>query len=180
MTIESAISVRFIETPLGVMRAEAMRGAIRALSFFDASEATTDSVRPEDAAATEALESQLGEYFTGARRDFDIPLAPAGTDFRRRVWDALRDIPFGETIAYGQLARRVGNGDAVRAAAGACGANPIPIVIPCHRVVGADGSLTGFSAGIERKRALLSLERGEGLNFRSDQAEAGSFAAAAG
>lgn len=101
---------------------------------------------------------QLMEYFEGKRRVFDLPLAPEGTAFRKRVWTALLDIPYGETISYGELARRVDNPKGVRAVGQANHHNPIPILIPCHRVVGADGSLTGYGGGVELKRALLALE----------------------
>ena len=102
---------------------------------------------------------QLEEYFAGERRDFDLPLDPAGTPFQLTVWAALRDIPYAETINYGQLAGRVGNPNASRAVGLANGRNPISIVVPCHRVIGADGSLTGYGGGLDRKRALLALER---------------------
>lgn len=103
--------------------------------------------------------AQLGEYFAGRRRAFDLPLAPRGTDFQRRVWRALGEIPYGRTISYGELARRIGNPGASRAVGLANGANPLPIVVPCHRVIGADGSLTGFGGGLPIKRRLLALER---------------------
>jgi len=102
---------------------------------------------------------QLKEYFAGERRDFDLPLDPAGTPFQLTVWAALRDIPYAETINYGQLANRVGNPNASRAVGLANGRNPISIVVPCHRVIGADGSLTGYGGGLDRKRTLLALER---------------------
>jgi methylated-DNA-[protein]-cysteine S-methyltransferase len=102
---------------------------------------------------------QLGEYFAGERRDFDLPLDPAGTPFQLTVWAALRDIPYAETINYGQLAGRVGNPHASRAVGLANGRNPISIVVPCHRVIGANGSLTGYGGGLDRKRTLLELER---------------------
>ena len=102
---------------------------------------------------------QLEEYFAGERRDFDLPLDPAGTPFQLTVWAALRDIPYAETINYGQLANRVGNPNASRAVGLANGRNPISIVVPCHRVIGADGSLTGYGGGLDRKRTLLALER---------------------
>jgi methylated-DNA-[protein]-cysteine S-methyltransferase len=102
--------------------------------------------------------AQLVEYFAGERSSFDLPLDPRGTPFQRRVWTALRDIPFGETISYAELARRVGDPRAVRAVGGANGRNPLPLVVPCHRVIGADGSLTGFGGGIDRKRWLLQHE----------------------
>jgi methylated-DNA-[protein]-cysteine S-methyltransferase len=113
-----------------------------------------DDERFADAAA------QLREYFAGERTSFELELAPHGTPFQLEVWEALRAIPYGETISYAQLAARVGRPAAVRAVGAANGRNPLSIVVPCHRVIGADGSLTGFSAGLEAKRTLLDLERG--------------------
>jgi len=101
---------------------------------------------------------QLTAWFAGERIDFDLDLAPAGTEFQRRVWDELRRIDYGETISYGELARRVGRPGAARAVGLANGRNPISVIVPCHRVIGADGSLTGYGGGIERKRRLLDLE----------------------
>jgi len=106
----------------------------------------------------DVLRRQLQEYFSGERALFDLELLPIGTDFQRRVWTELSRIPYGETISYGELARRIGNHKAMRAVGLANGRNPIPIVVPCHRVIGADGSLTGFGGGIERKRWLLDHE----------------------
>lgn len=102
---------------------------------------------------------QLSAYFAGELRVFDLPLAPIGTPFQRRVWQALREIEYGDTISYGELARRIGNPSASRAVGLANGSNPISIVVPCHRVIGANGKLTGYGGGIERKQWLLSLER---------------------
>ena len=101
---------------------------------------------------------QLKEYFKGDRTEFDLPLAPAGTQFQKSVWRNLCDIPYGETISYGELARRVGNPKASRAVGAANGSNPLPIVIPCHRVIGSSGKMTGFGGGIPVKEALLALE----------------------
>ena len=101
---------------------------------------------------------QLQGYFSGQRRTFELPIAPAGTAFQHRVWQALRHIPYGETISYGELARRIGSPRACRAVGLANGANPLPIVVPCHRVIGANGALTGFGGGLPIKRALLALE----------------------
>lgn len=101
---------------------------------------------------------QLAEYFAGERTTFDLPLAPVGTEFQRRVWDQLCAIPHGTTITYGELARRVGDVNASRAVGLANGRNPIAIVIPCHRVIGANGALTGFGGGVKRKRFLLEHE----------------------
>ncbi len=102
---------------------------------------------------------QLREYFAGTRREFDLPLDPRGTAFQLAVWRELARIPFGVTISYGELARRIGRPTASRAVGAANGANPLPIVIPCHRVIGTNGSLTGFGGGIEIKKRLLALER---------------------
>jgi len=103
---------------------------------------------------------QLSAYFARELRDFDLPLAPAGTDFQQRVWKELALIPYGETTSYGDIARRLGHTNAASRAVGlANGRNPIPIVVPCHRVVGADGSLTGYAGGMDRKQLLLGLEQ---------------------
>ena len=112
---------------------------------------------PADEILAEA-ERQLGAYFAGERTTFDLPIAAQGTDFQKDVWNALRAIPFGGTISYGELARRIGDPKAMRAVGAANGRNPIPIIVPCHRVIGADGSLTGFGGGLERKRWLLAHE----------------------
>ena len=102
---------------------------------------------------------QLDEYIAGSRREFDLPAAPKGTDFQRSVWAALRTIPCGQTRTYGEIAAQLGRPKAARAVGGACNKNPILLLIPCHRVVGSDGSLTGFAAGLEVKQQLLELER---------------------
>jgi methylated-DNA-[protein]-cysteine S-methyltransferase len=104
------------------------------------------------------VQAQLLEYFSGARRTFELPLAPQGTPFQLRVWRALCTIPYGETLSYGELARRLGLAAGARAVGLANGANPLPIVVPCHRVIGADGTLTGFGGGLHIKRSLLALE----------------------
>jgi methylated-DNA-[protein]-cysteine S-methyltransferase len=116
-----------------------------------------DARRGRDDLLTEARR-QLTAYFAGGLKHFDLPLAPNGTDFQRRVWSALREIPFGTTISYLDLARRVGNAAAVRAVGAANGRNPIPIIVPCHRVIGSNGSLTGFGGGLPRKQWLLRHE----------------------
>lgn len=107
-----------------------------------------------------AVREQLEEYFAGRRRSFDLSLAPVGTPFQRRVWDALREIPYGETVSYGEIARRIGRPGAARAVGLANGRNPISVIVPCHRVIGAGGGLTGYGGGLERKRLLLELEAG--------------------
>jgi methylated-DNA-[protein]-cysteine S-methyltransferase len=103
---------------------------------------------------------QLGEYFAGERREFDLELDPQGTDFDRAVWRQLLEIPYGETTSYGEVARAIGRPDRARAVGAANGRNPLPIVVPCHRVIGADGSLVGYGGGLELKRRLLELESG--------------------
>jgi methylated-DNA-[protein]-cysteine S-methyltransferase len=115
------------------------------------------TVRDESAFAT--VRHQLGEYFAGRRSTFDVPLAPAGTPFQQRVWEELQRVAFGETITYAELAERIGRPTAIRAAGAANGANPVSILIPCHRVIGSDGTLTGYGGGLEAKRFLLDLER---------------------
>jgi methylated-DNA-[protein]-cysteine S-methyltransferase len=101
---------------------------------------------------------QLSEYFAGKRKKFQIPLQIAGTPFQYQVWQTLREIPYGQLISYAQLAQRLGNLSAIRAVATANGKNPIPIIVPCHRVIGSDGSLTGYSGGLDNKRFLIDLE----------------------
>lgn len=106
-----------------------------------------------------ALRAQLDAYFAGTLTDFDIELAPQGSAFDLRVWEELRRIPYGATISYGELARRVGDASAARAVGAANGRNPLPIIVPCHRVIGANGSLTGFGGGLSTKKFLLELEQ---------------------
>ena len=121
-----------------------------------------DVFPPEGSCPTSLLaqaQRQLEEYFAGQRTAFDLPLRPQGTAFQRSVWQALQAIPYGETRTYGQIAAAVGRPKASRAVGGACHCNPIGIIIPCHRVVGASGSLTGYAGGLNRKAALLALEQ---------------------
>jgi methylated-DNA-[protein]-cysteine S-methyltransferase len=121
---------------------------------------------------------QLQEYFAGSRRSFDLPLRMTGTEFQRRVWRELTQIPFGETWSYGQLAKRIGNSNASRAVGLANGRNPIAVIVPCHRVIGADGSLTGFGGGLPRKQWLLSHEGLPGTRALALDAAFGREAAA--
>lgn len=109
-------------------------------------------------AVLDEAHAQLDEYFAGKRQHFDLPLSPQGTEFQREVWWKLADIPYGETISYAQLASRIGNPKAMRAVGSANGRNPLSIVLPCHRVIGADGSLTGYGGGLPIKTFLLKLE----------------------
>ena len=116
--------------------------------------------RDPDAAPLVQAKRELEEYFDGKRKKFDVPLAPQGTPFQRAVWRAIAGVPFGETISYAELARRAGRPGSARAAGAATGRNPIGVIVPCHRIVGADGSLTGYAGGVDKKRALLALEAG--------------------
>lgn len=106
------------------------------------------------------LRAQLSAYFRGELRAFNLPLLPAGTPFQRTVWQAIAEVPYGQTISYKQLAQRIGRPNATRAVANATGANPLAIIIPCHRIIGSNGSLTGFAGGLYAKRFLLNLEAG--------------------
>jgi methylated-DNA-[protein]-cysteine S-methyltransferase len=124
---------------------------------------TAISVHPDWEPADEAfaeVRGQLAEYFAGERTVFDVPLEMAGSPFQRRVWRALQDIPYGTTTSYGEIARRICAQADPRAVGQANGSNPIAVIVPCHRVIGADGSLTGYGGGLERKRLLLELEAG--------------------
>lgn len=143
-----------LATPLGPLTLVSDGAALTAATF-DAPPAA----EPEAAdTVTEAAGAQLEAYFAGEPVAFDVPLALGGTPFQNRVWEALRDIPHGETLSYGALAARLGMPRAAQAVGAANGQNPAAIVVPCHRVVGADGALVGYAGGLERKRALLALE----------------------
>ena len=150
------LSFCVINTPIGPVRLEADGEGLTGLVFLD----NGDPTAPDGPVLEEAAR-QLAEYFRGARKVFDLPLRPIGTEFQLRVWRALREIPFGETRTYGDIARRLGRPGAARAVGMANHRNPLPVFIPCHRVVGANGALTGYAGGLMRKRALLQLERGE-------------------
>ena len=142
-----------VESPVGPLTITAEGGTITQVDF-----GTGGGPRPNGGVLAEAAR-QLAAYFAGSLREFDLPIAPQGTPFRLRVWAAMQAIPYGETRSYGDLAQALGT--APRAVGGACGANPIPLVVPCHRVVGAGGALGGFSggAGCDTKRQLLAHER---------------------
>jgi methylated-DNA-[protein]-cysteine S-methyltransferase len=150
-----------IATPVGRLRLAGDGRGLRSISFQNRFRpgAAADNTLLGEEPFRETI-AQLAAYFAGALRRFDLPLAPEGTPFQREVWSALTAIPYGETVSYGELARRLGRPAASRAVGAANGQNPIPIVIPCHRVIGADGSLTGFGGGLAIKRRLLDLEAG--------------------
>lgn len=182
--LATPLRLRIVETPLGPMRLEAEGGALAGAWFVGQDDCPTT---PEPAAAVcapapacrngsdapaiaglqgaaaadavlDQAAAELAEYFAGQRREFSLAMAPRGTPFQRRVWDALRDIPFGGLESYGALSTRCAQAAAVRAVAQAVGRNPISIFIPCHRIVGGNSALTGFGGGLIRKQALLALE----------------------
>ena len=155
-----------ISTPVGRLLLVGDDGGLRGISFRDGRRPVEpdEGWRPSREPFREVIE-QLDEYFAGRRRRFDLALAPEGTTFQLEVWSALTSIPFGATVSYGELARRLGRPAASRAVGAANGRNPVPIVIPCHRVVGQDGSLTGFGGGLSIKRRLLEFEAGDSQAF---------------
>ena len=162
---------RLITTPLGNMFAVADSRGLVLCEFHDRPMLPLQVQRVERICGGTPVEGtngildqtqrELNEYFLGQREDFTIPLILDGTPFQSRVWRALRDIPYGATESYGALAARIGDPKAVRAVGLANGANPISIIIPCHRVIGSNGSLTGYGGGLPTKRALLDLEQGQ-------------------
>jgi methylated-DNA-[protein]-cysteine S-methyltransferase len=160
-----------LESPLGRLLVAATDDGLVRLAYLDGMSGSEDAVLQELAArvSPRVLASprrldqprrELDEYFAGTRREFELELEPRGNDFELRVWRALLEIPYGETASYGEIARRVGSPDAARAVGVANARNPIAVIVPCHRVIGADGTLTGYGGGLERKRLLLDLESG--------------------
>ncbi|MBB3225474.1 methylated-DNA-[protein]-cysteine S-methyltransferase [Luteibacter sp. Sphag1AF] len=162
-----------IASPVGRLRLLATEEGLTAIEFADFHErrrwspapptmALEETGTPEERDAADILHNavaQLKNHFAGKRERFDLPLCAEGTPFQQAVWRGLQDIPFGVTESYGQLARRIGHPQAIRAVGAANGANPLSIVVPCHRVIGANGTLTGFGGGLPAKRYLLALER---------------------
>ena len=147
-----------IDSPVGPLRLVADDGGLRRIDFLK-TKVKVDASWREDAAALKETLHQLRLYFAGELEEFDLVLAPEGTSFQLGVWHQLCKIPYGETISYGELAKRVGNPKASRAVGLANGSNPIPIIIPCHRVIGSNGKLTGYGGGLPIKEKLLALER---------------------
>ncbi len=157
---------RALSTPIGVLTLVASDRGLTNILFE--SESPEHAGLPSDLPAAddgdETLDvaaTQLEEYFAGTRREFDVSLDLIGTDFQRQAWLALADVPYGETTTYGAQAERIGRPGASRAVGGANGQNPVPIVLPCHRIIGADGSLTGFGGGLDLKQRLLDHERAQ-------------------
>jgi methylated-DNA-[protein]-cysteine S-methyltransferase len=157
-----AESFAVVESPLGPLLLGAEDGALTLLWMSPLPERETGGADARDRAVLAAARDQLEAYFAGDLTAFDLPLAPVGTPFQQRVWSALAEIPFGETVSYGSLAIRLGRPGAARAVGLANGSNPISIIIPCHRVIGSDGRLTGYGGGIDRKAWLLDHEAGRG------------------
>ena len=147
-----------VDTPIGPLLATGDDHALTGL-WFDRDPASRWQ-RDDDGGVFAALHHQLGAYFAGDLREFDLPLAPAGTPWQRAVWDALQEVPYGTTLSYGELAARIGRPTASRAVGAANGRNPITVIVPCHRLIGSSGALTGYAGGLERKAWLLQHELG--------------------
>src|SRR5277367_1042982 len=161
--MEGNVNYCYLDSPIGRLLVAGDQEGVYRISFppkgkpSEAAQPETGWTESARGPVKEAVR-QLKEYFAGRRTEFDLPLAPQGTLFQKSVWRHLRDIPYGETISYGELARRLGNPKASRAVGAANGSNPLPIVVPCHRVIGSNGKMTGFGGGIPVKEALLALE----------------------
>jgi len=167
-----------VASPIGDLTLHVAGGALTAVHFGGAPSGEgaapeTSTAAPETSTAApvepvlQAAAQQLAAYFSGELREFILPLRPAGTPFQLAVWEALRHIPYGETVSYGDLAARLGRPGAARAVGRAIALNPLPVVVPCHRVIGADGTLTGYAGGLSTKRMLLALEAGTQRGRRS-------------
>jgi methylated-DNA-[protein]-cysteine S-methyltransferase len=156
------MTTTYLESPVGLLRLVGDDAGLVQLHMLDPA---TPRHGDDGAERLAAAVEQLTAYFAGELRVFDLPLALGGTPFQERVWAALREIPYGQTASYGELAREIGRPAASRAVGAANSRNPVAIVVPCHRVVGADGSLTGYAGGLDRKRALLDLEAADTMLF---------------
>jgi methylated-DNA-[protein]-cysteine S-methyltransferase len=151
------ISTISLDSPIGTLRLYGSDAALTFVHLPDSDEAAPDAPTGKTAVLA-ATAAQLREYFAGKRREFDLPLAAEGTAFQRSVWRVLSKIPYGETWSYGDVARRIGQPTASRAVGAANGRNPIAIIVPCHRVIGASGALTGYGGGMPAKKWLLAHE----------------------
>ncbi len=143
-----------INTPLGFLEISGDKRGVSSINYLDKPQEVSEYV-PE---VLQTVVKQLNEYFEGSRSTFSVLLNPQGTDFQKRVWEKLCHIPFGKTVSYLHMAKELGDPKVIRASASANGKNPISIIIPCHRVIGSDGSLTGYAGGLHRKKWLLNLE----------------------
>jgi len=151
-------SLSHCESPIGWLRIEAIDDFITEIKFLDSFENQKGATESGVSGVIKSCKKQLSEYFSGARKTFSLPLKPSGTEFEKSVWLELQNIPHGRSISYEELAIRLGDIKKIRAAGRANGKNPIPIIIPCHRIIGKDGSMVGFSGGIHRKEWLLTHE----------------------
>jgi methylated-DNA-[protein]-cysteine S-methyltransferase len=163
------VNYAYLDTPVGALLIAGDADSLQRIAFPRRGHAVKPKPGWQESQrgpVGEALR-QVREYFAARRTDFDLPLAPEGTAFQRSVWRQLQEIPYGETISYGELARRVGNPKAARAVGTANGANPLPIVIPCHRVIAGDGTLGGFGGGLPTKQTLLDMEKRASVGNRA-------------
>jgi methylated-DNA-[protein]-cysteine S-methyltransferase len=157
---DTTVLTTTVASPLGRLRLTASDGALTGLSMEEQRHRPPASPAwVRDDAWFAGITAQLGAYFAGELTEFDVPIRLEGTDFQRRVWQGLRTIPYGETVSYVELARRAGSPAASRAVGQANGRNPVAVIVPCHRVIAADGSLGGYGGGLERKARLLELEQ---------------------
>jgi len=175
---------RVVDSPLGPIRLDADSsgrltelhiGAASGPEFEPGTSRHPDTEGSDAISGLDAAAAQLDEYFNGARRSFDIPMAMDGSSFQRQVWAHLLDIPFGTVVSYAQLAQRLGRTGAARAVGHANARNPIPIIVPCHRVIGSTGRLTGYGGGLPAKQFLLDLEAGATFSRRSELRDPGSL-----
>ncbi len=170
-TLQSAVSYAYHDTPVGRLLVAGDAARVQLIAFQQGSRIHhPQPAWQHDAAPFAEVFRQLDDYFAGKRTTFTLPLHLGGTDFQNAVWTSLQRIPYGSTITYRDLAQRIGKPAAIRAAGSANGANPLPIVVPCHRVIGSNGSLTGFGGGIEAKRFLLAHEQTFGANRKGAKA----------
>lgn len=159
MLLPMSLRHAVMDTPVGPLAIVVSERGLRGLYMeLTKRPLTVEIIGPRDDATGGEVIAQLTEYFAGQRREFDLPLDLHGTDFQRSVWQRLLQIPYGQRCSYGQIAADLGDLKLVRAVGAANGSNPVSIVVPCHRVVGSDGALTGYAGGVERKRYLLDLE----------------------
>jgi methylated-DNA-[protein]-cysteine S-methyltransferase len=148
----------YVDTPIGILMLSFNEKFELVSAIFPEDEITLPVANGLGSVKSQRVKKQFEEYFNGTRKTFDIPLSPEGTEFQKKVWTELLNIPYGETTTYQQMANKLGDPKVIRAAASANGKNPISIVIPCHRVIGSDGSLTGYAGGLHRKKWLLEHE----------------------
>ncbi len=150
------MNIGYYKSPVGIIEIEEEDGKIVGLKFTNCAQVVDNSSE-----VIRKCEEQLAEYFVGKRKEFELEMVLKGTEFQQKVWRELAKIPYGKTVSYREIAQNVGNEKAVRAVGTAIGRNPIAIIVPCHRVIGTDGSMTGYAYGVELKRKLLDLEKGK-------------------